>query len=288
LTLSSRPFYRIAAAGKAGVIVAGRKYVTVPSFNEPGVGQMATLKFLAICVSCAGAVLWLIGSVIVARKIFWGYFPADPPGRWFDLDAELAFPAWYSSMLLAACSFLTAFAASQGGRPATHLWVISVVLIFMSADEAITLHEYLAILLLPGVTFTGFLSFSWVVVGAALALLVGLALLPVLWWVPRPTAIGVAASGFVYLTGALGMEMVAAALFDVDSFFKWLPNIFEEGFEILGVNILLWTILGYLRSTSVPTGVPLSGRPRVAKIDSELVAKDCVVRSHKIGTAGHR
>lgn len=200
-----------------------------------------------------GVGLLLAGIIVAVGQTFFGW-PSQVPVRWFDLNAERSAPAWYSSMILAACSFLAASCAEIDKRASPYWWATSAVLLFMSADEAISIHEHLFDLFFPNVELGGALTFEWVVIGFPLAAIVGGLLLPLLWKVPRRTAIGIFASGTVYLTGALIVEMVGAWLVSIQHPLYGLQPILEEGLEIGGLLLLFWTLLAHLAEPRPLTG----------------------------------
>lgn len=175
--------------------------------------------------------------------------------RFFDLDKELSLPAWYSSILLWSTAIVLATNATLARRldrrTAFYWWSLSVVFVYLSIDEMTSIHEFGNLLLPPDYKFTGFLTFSWVVVAAPLLIVGGLAFLPFLFRLPRSTALGIGLAGLVYVGGAFGMELVGGYFSKArDSIEYQLAVITEEGLELVGLSIFLMVLLNFLATES--------------------------------------
>jgi hypothetical protein len=191
-----------------------------------------------------GLVVIVTGAVIQAGVILNGLNASLPPLRWLDINAEQSLPAWYSSTLLAACALLTGRSAQvSAGHLRAYWWVATGLLLFMSADESISIHEYAIWVVAPDLSLPGFLAHEWVLAGAAVAALVGVLMLPMLRLLPGRTAFGLLAAGSIYLLGAIGMELIGAKFMDDDAVWQFAMPVPEEGLEILGLNTLLVTLL---------------------------------------------
>ncbi len=178
----------------------------------------------------------------------------------FDLDEEQSIPNWYSSAALALSAILAvaiAGAARRDGSADAWRWrAMAGILLFLSIDEVAGLHE----------TFNSLSTISWTVPFGLLALAVGLWMLPFVWRLPPATRIGVMASGFVYVMGAAGVELISSQFFDESNkrqFTYALGTALEEGMEMLGVVLLVRTLLRYMERRIAPVVVELdSGRRR--------------------------
>lgn len=173
----------------------------------------------------------------------------------FDLNAEGAAPAWFSSMLWAGAAALAArcgLAAAQSRRDTARWMVLAALFLFLSADEAASIHEVVGLFLERGVSGSGPFYYVWVWYGIALVLVVGLLFFRFVMRLPARTRRAVFAAAAVYCAGALGVEMLGAAVEDrtLSGFplgADWSQAIaVEEGLEMLGVILLIGGLLDFL------------------------------------------
>lgn len=121
-----------------------------------------------------------------------------------SLSYEANIPTWLASCLLFSCAVLLLAVAREGPRAhPRHWWVLGVLFLYMSLDEAVELHEHLGGLVEAG----GVLYFSWVIPAALFVAVVGLAYVPFLRDLPAPTRWRFLVAGAVYVSGALLMEL---------------------------------------------------------------------------------
>jgi hypothetical protein len=130
----------------------------------------------------------------------------------FDLDLEGNIPSWYNSSLFiigSAVSWICGQFARQLDRKQTYHWfAISAVMLVLSIDELLALHELLGnIPMLKG----GFV-FGWIMVVGPIAALFGLWFVPFLFRLPASIALCLAAAGLIYLGGAIGLESVGGKI----------------------------------------------------------------------------
>lgn len=166
--------------------------------------------------------------------------------RLLELGTEANLPTFWSTFnLLVAALLLLVIAGSQRAAraPRWQLWfVLAGGLALMAVDEAAGLHENAS--LFQG--YTGALvpvlqHNAWVLYGAIVAVVVGVAMIPLLASLPRDTQLRFLLAGFVFLGGALGLEAAAGAVLyswveardDIELFLRQ----FEEGAEMLGIAI---------------------------------------------------
>jgi hypothetical protein len=201
----------------------------------------------------------------------------------FDMTRnDLSIAAWYSSVLMLLCSILLAvIAVSSWQRPAErytlHWGVLSGIFLLMSVDEVARLHETFgeaserALVEFAGLTPEGFLYFFWVVPGAIFVLIVGLGYVRFLAQLPGRTLALFVAAATIFVGGAMGLEMVEAALsFDSaelgqnvepeHSLSWWIVRLgMEELFEFVGILIFCYALLSYLGSYA--TQITVEVRP---------------------------
>jgi hypothetical protein len=116
-------------------------------------------------------------------------------------------------MVNAALLALIAFGAVSTRRPWRWHWcALAVLFLAMGFDEASSLHEKLNVLARPFAPDTPALTFAWVLPGALFVLTIGLAFLRFVLALPRASARLFAIAGGIYVGGALGVEVLGAAL----------------------------------------------------------------------------
>ncbi len=187
----------------------------------------------------------------------------------FDLDAENNVPTWYSSGALLLCA-LTLLVIGLGKRDlkdryAAHWLALAGMLGWISMDEAASVHEMSIPLLRPLFQSSGYgggyLWFTWVVIGAALVLVVGLSYARFLAHLPAVTRRLFVLAATLYVGGAIGVEMLGAKyafLFGQRGYPYALLTMTEETLEMVGVVVLLYSLLTYLGMSS--SGVQISIR----------------------------
>lgn len=208
--------------------------------------QERTLRRALFLTTAVLSVLGLGAELVHHRapSLDWSILP------FLSLSVEGNLPTWYSSLLLFGCGvllLLVGAGARQGGARFARRWsLLGAIFTFMSLDEAVELHEQLGRL----VKGSGVLHFSWVIPAAVIVLGIGLAYLPFLVHLPRPTRRRFLVAGFLYVGGALFLELplgwwteragehsLGYALID------WV----EETMEMLGAALFLLSLIRYLR-----------------------------------------
>ena len=182
--------------------------------------------------------------------------------RLFDLDSENNIPTWYSSITLLMCAGLLGLIAyqkqQQHDRFMMHWRVLAIIFLWISIDEASSVHELL-IQLNSLLGTSGFLLFAWVIPGMILLVLFGCA-----YWTFW-TALSLKVKrlfllAFVlYVSGGLVMEMIGGQYIEVfavtvpiSNYSGWagmgmaLILACEELLEMAGVAVFIYALLVYL------------------------------------------
>jgi hypothetical protein len=175
-------------------------------------------------------------------------------GRHFDLDAEANLPTWYSAALLAAISLLCVLCGSNAkSRGEGHRWAwggLALVFGLFSADEVASFHESVMDPLRAVLNTDGVLFYAWVVPAIPLVIGFGLIYLPFLAHLPRKFAALFIASGAIYVSGALGLEMVGglvASTSGEETVAFAIATTIEEGLEIAGLTLFTITLLHFAK-----------------------------------------
>lgn len=130
----------------------------------------------------------------------------------FDVDFEQNVPTWFSAVLLLLVAVLMVVVAAQPAERADRRrWLLlSGLATAMSVDEVAVYHELWITPTRDALGTGGALYFAWVVPALALVGVVAVSQVRFLARLPRATAVGLALSAGLYVTGAVGFEMVSA------------------------------------------------------------------------------
>lgn len=178
--------------------------------------------------------------------------------RLFSLDAEQNPPALFSAgalLLTAAVCWLCG--ARSDKREATFWKPMAIVFAYLAVDEAVSIHE---LLIPPAKEFfhaSGAFAFAWVIpYGIALVIFLASIARP-LMRLPAKTRNGLVVAGMLFVTGAIGFEMVEAGV-KYSDFMPWMTEslafslcvLCEESLEMLGIALALRTCLCHLTQHS--------------------------------------
>lgn len=173
----------------------------------------------------------------------------------FDVDGEGNVPTFYSILLILPAAALAGVigrhAAARGDRDSIYWRALSGILLFMACDEAAVIHELagLPIRKLFGELGSVF-RFLWVIPGLILIGLVVVAFWGFVFRLPFRTRVAFIVAAGIYLGGAVGMEMVAAAYMGSRPITRDLLYVLlftlEESLELLGMIAFIHALLVYL------------------------------------------
>ncbi|HBE67723.1 MAG TPA: hypothetical protein DDW52_06195 [Planctomycetaceae bacterium] len=177
--------------------------------------------------------------------------------EWFSLDGEGNFPALFSSLLLlvSAASFLCIGLTSKTDPAQSSIakyWKgLACIFCFLAIDEAVLIHEkFDNNTLLSWVETNGFLAWPWVILYAVLVLFF-VAIYFRFWWnLEKSYRFAYALTAAVYVSAALGLEMVGAFLYTNSSpqlvaMYSYVMAL-EELLEMLAIVALITINLDYL------------------------------------------
>jgi len=201
-------------------------------------------------------VLFLVGAGILSELIE-AQALIVPKGKafsnLFNLNAENTVPAWFSSVLLltvAIYAYLIAQQDTAHTRKHRRLWLLLAVLfVVLSMDETVSLHEMIGgIVAKHGGEGTGLLRFAWVVPGLAFCVLVGGLFIPFVRDLAPGVRGQVVAAGLIYVSGALGMEMIGGAVYSRSGHSPLYSalTVLEETLEMCGAVLCIRGFSGML------------------------------------------
>ena len=160
----------------------------------------------------------------------------------FDLDEEESFGTWFSSglLLVAALLFMQQARSLRAQGEAWHKWwlILGIGFCVLSIEEIVGIHEW---------TNSMMGDTPWTVIGVQIFSFAALVYLPFLWHYRWRTGLLLLLAGFIYAGGALGVEHFTDS--EVNSLHYNMWTALEEGLEMLGVIVLIYTLLDHLRGS---------------------------------------
>ncbi|HWQ33501.1 MAG TPA: hypothetical protein VNQ79_11655 [Blastocatellia bacterium] len=171
----------------------------------------------------------------------------------FELDGENNLPNWYQSSSILFCAVLLAVIATlrrlSGARYVRHWGGLALIFLLLSLDEAASLHEMLVEPLRAALHTSGSLRYAWVIPGLLFAAGVGLAYLKFLAHLPLRTRVQMIVAGMVFVSGAVGLEMLGGKLRDLYGLqsVQYLgETIAEEFLEMSGILLFIHALTSHL------------------------------------------
>jgi hypothetical protein len=185
-------------------------------------------------------------------------------GARFDTAEEANLPTWFSAMMLLAgggLCLLIGWVRRRSGSAWASRWIfLGAVFVYLSADEGGQIHEYTVRPLKRAIergAGVGGTAARIIAVALILAILVGFAAAywPWLAALPRRTRWLVLAAGGLYVTGALGLEVVGR-FYEVaggsrSSLFDGVLSATEELFEMTGAALFIRALLTRVSAIAV-------------------------------------
>jgi hypothetical protein len=173
--------------------------------------------------------------------------------RLFNLNDEANIPTYFASMLhLVAAALLALAAASskhQGSKDHRKWLLLALVFVCSSIDEAAQVHELAMAPVRQLTGASGLLFFSWVIPAFVVLAVLGGYLLPFLFRLPAKTRNLFFLAAFLFLGGAMGVEMPEGAWFQLhgkENIFYFVMTTVEESLEMFGLICFIHALTGYL------------------------------------------
>ena len=170
----------------------------------------------------------------------------------FGFDFEKNIPTLYSSFALFVSSLLLLIIGiKQKSMGFNYLaWFgLMLIFLFLSLDEVAEIHERLGSPTHIALNTSGLLYFAWVIpYGVMLFAFVAL-YLRFLLKLPKRIMNLFIISGTIFVTGAIGFEMLGAVpyvQYGDKSLLYAVFYTFEEFFEMLGIILFIYTLLSYI------------------------------------------
>ncbi len=178
----------------------------------------------------------------------------------------MGLPAWFSTLLLAACAqalWKLADVDAHGARSrwSRHERVLALIFVLLSIDELTEIHEQTITPLRSLFGLGGALTFAWVVLAIPAVVLLGLLYLGYLRSLPVGVARLVVLSAVMYVGGAVGVELVGSALWSTvgtETPAYTLVSTLEEVLEMLGLVLFLGVITSFRLKAEASHGLDRS------------------------------
>jgi hypothetical protein len=184
----------------------------------------------------------------------------------FDVAQEASLPTWFSSfnlLLSSVIALLIAQARAHTPILKRYWLVLSLIMLCLSLDEIVMIHEaggaLAARLDLDAAILRGR---SWVIWGAAFVVVVAVAFVPFLMWIPKRTTVLIILAGGIFVTGALGFEVLGAVMLNMnirEGFAHDFRRLIEEGLEMYGIVVLNVALLREYGSDGSPSVIIIIG-----------------------------
>ena len=208
------------------------------------------LVVIVIVLSLLGLMAVLLGRLSLTNDLLEEF--RESVVRLFSLDAEANVPTWYSSSMLLLLSGLSAIIARLSqDTTVDHVrwWIISLLFLAMSIDEAAVIHEMSIKAMRMLVPTTGYLYYGWVIPGAAVVIGVVLYCWRFVLALPQPVRRRLTLGAALYVGGVLVVEAITGRIAEQQgqaALAYQLTATLEEVLEMLGLVVLISGMLCHL------------------------------------------
>ncbi|MFW2380190.1 MAG: hypothetical protein ACN4GZ_00415 [Acidimicrobiales bacterium] len=168
-----------------------------------------------------------------------------------DVGDEVSLGTWFESSLFLVAA-LALFLAGRQEPPSGRFFgwnTLAVVMLALSIDEAVSVHERVGGVVEKVVDGSGYLHYIWVVPGM---IFTGVVVFGHLGWLRslRPsTRNGMIAGGALFVSGAVGLEIAAGPLAEAKEDTLALVTLIaiEEFLEMAGLSVFIVAVLRHLQ-----------------------------------------
>jgi hypothetical protein len=174
--------------------------------------------------------------------------------RLFSLDMEGNVPTLFSALMLVSSAVLVFIWSKSAGADRRYWLGIAIMLLYVSIDEAVQLHEPVMMQIRRVYNLGGFFYFDWTLPGVVLVSVLGVVYLRFLRRQPPLLRRRILTAALVYVSGALGMELIdgkyASIHGEENLGYDILTNI-EEALEMIGAALMLCAMLRQVCPTDI-------------------------------------
>jgi hypothetical protein len=172
----------------------------------------------------------------------------------FDLNLENNIPTVFSTFILMASAVLLAVIARHAAtiKHNARYWKwLAVIFMFLAVDENASLHELFIDPIQEMLPSDGIMYVGWIIPYTLAALVIGLLYLKFVWSLPTRTRNLTILSGSIYLSGAIGFELLGGWYLlprnEIEDFPYSMLVLAEEFLEMAGIILFIYTLLDYLK-----------------------------------------
>ncbi len=217
--------------------------------------QNLVLNLNKVHAKCAFLSLIMIEFCIVTFYVMNHIFLLfGKPHEIIDLDGELTFPSWFSSIQLFCVGFLLLIRHYKIPQPKRFsqlfLSLVAIGFIFLSLDEAVSFHEKLSFQFISIEWLPRFKNNNGLWIPVYLLLVVSFMLvfrnsIMDLWQYYRKQLTIFAAGLIAFLLGGVVLEIIGYEYLHVDELKTWylLEVAIEEGLEMFGASLMLYATM---------------------------------------------
>lgn len=208
-------------------------------------------KYALVVMALIVVALGIFREWIVAR---YGVETIFQDMRHISLDSEMCLSAWFSAamMLLGACLLYLAsrLARRHGHGDVWHWRILAIAFIAFSLDEETSVHEVFLEPIRNTLNVSGLFYYAWVVPALVMVPIFAAFYIGFLRRLAKPYGLWIFISGAVFVTGALGFEMLggwAYVNYGPDSLQVTVLFVIEESLETFGMASFVIAMMSYLR-----------------------------------------
>jgi hypothetical protein len=229
-----------------GAPVSTHAKVSAPTVEQGVISR--TITMTALLGAAAGVVLM---AANVAQDIYVHSAHRMLQDRvWIlDVDQEGSIYTWVSLAMLFGNAIAMAFVANLragAGRPDSLQWsLLALGFAALSMDESVGLHEKLGEPVTRLLHLTGWWTYGWVIAAVPAVLMALILFVPLLRRIPPAIAWRLLAAGALFVTGAVGMEMLSGAIggpADQRNLLYRALAACEETLELAGAILCLYVV----------------------------------------------
>jgi hypothetical protein len=177
---------------------------------------------IAVAFLVVAAVLTVINSILLFFYFYLGDDELFGLIDFFDFDIEGNIPTLYSAVSLLFCSVLLALTTHVNWRRPDgkrFYWLgLTVLFLLLAIDEGTAIHEEISTFLERYMDARGAFYFLWVVPYGIATGILAVAYFRFVWQLPKNTRTRFVMAGAIFLTGALGVEMLSARKADLNGY----------------------------------------------------------------------
>jgi hypothetical protein len=210
------------------------------------------MVLIAILLIVISAIVSPQGDELLEKKASLSYSIMSEPSRLFNVDQEANIPTWFTASIALYTALVASLIASSmksQGKKFAGWRGLACLFLYIALDEVGGLHELLIDPLRNAFGLTGWLYQSWVIVGLAIALIVGLAYIQFLFRLPRGIGFYLISGGMIYVFGVIGVEAIGGLVLSTEGLTNWYVQLahIEEFLEMMGLILALYALSEFAR-----------------------------------------